>query len=79
MKECIDCKKILALELFRARKPNKKTGKIYYESVCKECESIRNKIRLKKRYEEKGRLEFKEKYSNLEFREEHLKNQKNGI
>lgn len=70
-KICIRCDIRKSLELFRVRKNNR------YEAICHDCEQQENKTRAKKRYLEKGRKEFINKYQNdLEFKERHTDNTK---
>lgn len=50
MKTCKSCCTEKTLDGFRARNRNK-SGKVYYHTVCRECENVKTRARHKKNYE----------------------------
>lgn len=76
IKVCKSCELELSIDLFRKRirnNPNKDNEKyIHYEPYCLDCESKKAKIQGRKRYQSKGKQEFKEMYSDDNTRKEFL-------
>lgn len=72
MKVCKTCKEEKPINEFRHRKNLKCRSGISVEPYCKPCERAQQKIRCKKRYQEKGKKEFAEMYADPQKRTEWL-------